>query len=188
MKINSKKKQPNNRINVDRKYAVSLCSTLYLRQVMQALDANRMNKDEMYRQVGEALHLGQALELHIHILISLLNDNFGSDIDQNGLIVKEDKKTLGRLIHELKKYTSLDDAGSEALKDALEKRNYIAHEFFNKNLNAFSNTEEYEKTMIRLIADKKTIAIATAITQGFMMGFCEALKIDVNDIHIKQGI
>ncbi len=147
-----------------------------------------MNKDEMYRQVGEALHLGQALELHIHVLISVLNDNFGSDIEQNGLIVKDDKNTLGRLINELKKHASLDDAGIKALKLALEKRNYIAHNFFNKNINAFSNQEVYEKTMIQLKADTKTIAIATAITQSFMMGFCEALKIDINDIHIKQSI
>ena len=152
------------------------------------LDAIKMNKDEMYRQVGEALHLGQALELHIHVLISVLNDNFGSDIDRNGLIVKDDKKTLGRLIDELKKHASLDDAGSKALKLALEKRNYIAHNFFNKNINAFSNQEVYEKTIIQLKADTKTIAIATAITQAFMLGFCEALKIDINDIHIKQSI
>ncbi len=142
----------------------------------------------MYRQVGEALHLGQVLEIQIHALISLLNKNFGSDINQTGLILFEDKKTLGSLIQELKKHSNLDDKGSQALKKALEKRNYIAHEFFNKNINAFSNDEAYKNTMIKLVADTKTIAIATAMTQAFMCGFSEALNIDINDIHIKQSI
>ena len=149
------------------------------------LDAIMENRDELYRQAGEALHLGQVLELQIRVLISILNNEFGTDLNQDGLILSDDKKTLGRLITELKKHGSLDNAGSEALKKALSKRNYIAHDFFNKNIDAFSNEEAYKKTLSSLKEDTKTIAIATAITSAFVGGFCETLKIDTNEILIK---
>lgn len=152
------------------------------------LDAIMENRHELYRQAGEALHLAQALELNIRVLISLLNSNFGTDLDQDGLILRDDKKTLGRLITELKKHASLDDEGSKALETALEKRNYIAHEFFNRNVSAFSDKEAYKQSLRNLTADTKTIAIATAITQAFMQGFCEALKVDINEILVKQRI
>lgn len=99
-------------------------------------------RNELYKKVGEALHLCQVLELYIRILISIFNDKFGSSLEQEGLILTEDKNTLGKLISELKKYASLDETGSKILAKALEKRNYISHHFFNQNVYGFSKTDK----------------------------------------------
>ena len=143
--------------------------------------------NELYRKVGEALHLCQVLELYIRILISIFNDKFGSSLEQEGLILTEDKYTLGKLINELKKYASLDETGGKILAEALDKRNYISHHFFNKNTYAFSVDEVFEETIIKLTSDTKTIAKAVAMTQGFVEAFSKAFKIDMKDIFVKQS-
>ncbi len=143
---------------------------------------------EIYLQVGEALHLAQTLELYVSVLINILNNRFNSRIDKEKLIVKEDKKTMGKLITELKKHASIDDTGSNILREALDKRNYIAHHFYNQNTYAFSVQEIYESTMERLKEDSKTIATAVAMTQGFVEGFCHAFSIELNDVLVEQDI
>lgn len=147
-----------------------------------------MSRDLLYQKVGEALHLGQVLEIQVRVLISILNENFGSEIDINGLVLQEDKKTLGRLIKELKKHSSIDDAGCDILKIALVKRNYIAHDFFNKNVYAFSDNDFQRQVLEKLDEDTKDIAMATAMTQGFLKGFCSALNIDIKNILVEQTI
>lgn len=147
-----------------------------------------MSRALLYQKVGEALHLGQALELQVRVLISILNDNFDSDIGINGLVLEEDKRTLGRLIKELKKHSSIDDAGCDVLKVALRKRNYIAHDFFNKNVFAFSDNDFQHQVLEKLEEDTKDIATATAMIQGFLEGFCNVLNIDINGVLIEQSI
>lgn len=144
------------------------------------------NRNKLYRQIGETLHLGQVLELQMRVLVSILNDNFGSDLNQDGLILYEDKKTLGFLIKELQKYSSLDEDGGKILKSALESRNYIAHDFFNKNVNAFSDDQEFARVTEKLTKDSKLIAEATAMITAFVNGFCEALQINIEQILVKQ--
>ncbi|PCJ28182.1 MAG: hypothetical protein COA96_01345 [SAR86 cluster bacterium] len=146
-----------------------------------------MNRIELYTLVGETLHLSQVFELHLRILISIFNDNFGTEIDEDALILKEDKKTLGVLLKELKKKTSLDQAGKEIFQEALQKRNYIAHDFFIKNTFAFEGQEEFEIVMEKLKEDQTVIIKATLISQGFVEGICQALKIDKSSILIKQS-
>lgn len=114
-------------------------------------------------------------------------DKFDSSLEQDGLILTEDKKTLGKLIRELKMYSSLDETGSKILAKALEKRNYISHHFFNKNFYAFSNDEIYKETIENLTADTKTIATAVEMVQGFVEAFCKAFKIDMKEILVKQS-
>ncbi len=144
-------------------------------------------RNELYKKVGGALHLCQVLELHIRILISILNDKFGSSLEQDGLILTEDKNTLGKLISELKKYASLDENGSKILAKALEKRNYISHHFFNKNIYAFSNDEIFNETIENLATDTNTIATAVAMVQGFVEAFCKTFKIDMREILVEQS-
>ena len=51
------------------------------------------------------------------------------------------KKTLGRLIRELKKHIDLDNSAEKALKLALDERNFVIHRFFNDNIEQFVTPE-----------------------------------------------
>lgn len=144
--------------------------------------------ENIYQKVGEALHLGQTLEFSTRALISVLNDNFESKIDIDGLIVKSDRKTLGLLINELKQLSKIDDAGCEILKKALNNRNHIAHSFFITNNALFSDASYRSEVMKRLDVDVKNLATGTAIMMGFLEGFCNSLKIDLNTILVPQSI
>lgn len=143
-------------------------------------------RDYLYRAVGEALHLAQTLELHLATLISIANDRFDADIDVDGLIVPDYRQTLGQLVHQLRSIGKLDLNDEQALRDALDKRNHIAHHFFNRNTYAFSVAEVFDTTRSALDADTKAIAIGVALTQGWVLALCDALKIDKRKILFKQ--
>lgn len=144
--------------------------------------------EDIYRKVGEALHMGQTLELLTRTLVAILNDNFDVELKFDALVVSEDRKTLGQLIGLLKIHADIDDAGVCILKQALVKRNYIAHEFYIKNNCLFSDIKHRNMVYQTLEADTKTIAIGTAIMSGFVEGFCKALHIDQTKILVKQNI
>ena len=141
---------------------------------------------ELYKSVGEALHLAQVLELHISTLISILRVRFDVDIDQDKLILREDKKTLGKLLDELKKHGNLDEDGIQVFQNALAMRNYIAHHFFNRNVYAFSDQESFNNAIDSLKDGTKTIAAATALAQGFVEGFCRLFNLKLSDIVVRQ--
>lgn len=144
--------------------------------------------ESIYKKIGEALHLGQTLEFSTRALISVLNDNFDSKIDIDGLIVKSDKKTLGRLIRELKQHAKIDESGCEILENSLNIRNYIAHDYFIKNNALFSDVEYRVHAMNKLESDVKDLAKGTAIMMGFLEGFCRSLNVDLSSILVPQNM
>ncbi len=144
--------------------------------------------DDVYKKVGEALHMGQTLEFLTRTLVAILNDNFDVEIEVEALVIREDRKTLGQLIGLLKSHAYIDDVGASILKQALVKRNYIAHEFYIKNNFLFTDLEHRNKVYQTLVEDTKTIALGTALMSGFVEGFCEALAIDKSKILVKQSI
>ncbi len=144
--------------------------------------------EDVYRKVGEALHMGQTLEFLTRTLVAVFNDNFDVELEIEALVIQEDRKTLGQLIGVLKKHADIDDVGVSLLKKALLKRNYIAHEFYIKNNYLFSDSEHRQKVYEELVEDTKTIAVGVALMSGFVEGFCEALSIDKSKILVKQSI
>ncbi|MEC6907465.1 hypothetical protein VXS04_07245 [Photobacterium piscicola] len=84
--------------------------------------------------------------------------------------------------------SSIDDVGASILKQALVKRNYIAHEFYIKNIYLFPDLEHRNKVYQTLVEDTKTITLGTALMSGFVEGFCEVLAIDKSKILVKQGV
>ncbi|HFQ5433808.1 hypothetical protein [Vibrio vulnificus] len=144
--------------------------------------------DDVYKKVGEALHMGQTLEFLTRTLVAILNDNFDVEIEIEALVIREDRKTLGQLIGLLKSHADIDDVGASILKQALVKRNYVAHEFYIKNIYLFNDLEHRNKVYQTLVEDTKTIALGTALMSGFVEGFCESLAIDKSKVLVKQSI
>lgn len=147
-----------------------------------------MSKDILYRDVGAAIHLAQALELNISTLISIMNRHYSDHLDQTPFVVGNDKRTLGRLIKAIQKRATMDDAGAEALGKALKSRNYLAHEFFTRSTGAFEDNELCVKAIALCEKHAKQVAIGTAISSAFVQSFCEALKIPQSDVLIRQDI
>jgi len=150
-----------------------------------------MSKDRyatLHQTAGEALHMGQVLELNLGILIDLVNRGRGSFVDARKLIVEENKKTLGQLVAELRKRATVSAETEHALSAALEARNYIAHDFFLRVVDAFTNDSTHQQAMELLKGKAKQVAIGAAITQGFVQGLTEHLGGKMADVLIRQDI
>jgi len=117
-----------------------------------------------------------------------MNRHYQAAIEPAPLVVGEDKRTLGQLIREVQRRASLDQVGADALAEALDARNYVAHQFFIRNISAFSDEEICREAIESLKARAKQIAIGAAISSAFVQGFCEALKIEQSDVLIRQDI
>ena len=150
--------------------------------------SNDPSRDVLYRTAGEALHVGQVLEINVRSLIAILNRGSGTDLDADALILAEDKKTLGRLIEKLRPMGQFCSDTETALTIALAARNYIAHDFFIRHNDAFSSDDVMQKAVASLKERKREILIATAITSGFVQGFCQAFNIQLSDVLIRQDI
>lgn len=147
-----------------------------------------MNINRLYGKVGEAIHLAQTLELSIAALVSVLNRQFNSRIDEQQIILGNDRRTLGQLIREMKKHGDFNREATETLSKALEARNYVAHHFFNRNVEALRS--EAGCTLSLALLDKRTkqIAAATAVMGGFVQCFCQTFKIKLSDLLVRQEI
>ena len=146
------------------------------------------SSDALYRTAGEALHVGQVLEVNVRTLISILNTRLAANLDADAIILAEDKRTLGRLIATLRPMAQFCPETEAALAVALSARNHIAHEFFIRHVGAFSNNEDMEEAMFRLHERQKEIVVATAITASFVEGFCKEFNIKLSDVLIRQDI
>jgi hypothetical protein len=149
-------------------------------------EAERRN--ELYRLVGEAVHLSQVLELYVSALLSIVARRFQMSIDVDGLILRDDKKTLGRLITLLRVRGEMSPDGLALLERALNRRNHIAHRFFNRNTYTFTEDHIFEEACCRLQADTAVIAEAAAMMQGFLEAVRQAFGLAEEKILVQQDI
>jgi hypothetical protein len=143
-------------------------------------------RERLYHAVGEAVHLAQTLELHLAVLIRLVNRQLKPSIDPHGLIVPEYRQTLGRLFSELRALGNMDQAGRDGLGEALEARNRITHHFFNRNVHAFVDPSAFEASMKLIDTEKRTLAIGAAISIGWCRAYVDASGVDPGSILIEQ--
>ncbi len=147
-----------------------------------------MNQDYVFREAGEALFLAQGLEMNIRIIVELVNRKSKSKIDVALIVDATEKRTLGQLIHEMKKLGDLDSGAAASLRDALESRNYIAHHFFVRNARALNGGPETKAALEVLKAHTVRIAAATAMASGFVHAFCQSFNVDRSTILVEQDI
>jgi len=145
-----------------------------------------MNTDRLYRDVGEAVHLSQALETSIRALIEVVNQRFDAHIDERQIILAEDRHTLGRLIDELKKHGDLNQGFTDTLSEALAARNYIAHHFFIRSVGAFRDEAGCVSALQLLDERTKQIAAATAVTSGFVRSLSATFNVKLSDVVVRQ--
>jgi hypothetical protein len=138
-----------------------------------------VDTDRLYREVGEAIQVAQMLEASLRALVTVLNRRFDAHIDEQQIILAEDRHTLGRLIEQFKTQAELNDDFVSLLAEALEARNYIAHEFFIRHLSALSDEAAYVPALRILDERTKKIVAAAGVVSGFAKKFAERFGADV---------
>lgn len=144
------------------------------------------DRTQLYSKAGEALHVAQAMDVFISTICAIARDKFDLQLDESSFVVGEHRKTLGRLLNELKDLVTLDDSAIVEISAALEARNYIAHEFFNRNIEAFDSLESYERALLSMDKLLKKVVFGCAITTGFAQGLCQALNLPQSSILVRQ--
>jgi hypothetical protein len=151
-------------------------------------DPDRKLGDRLYHAVGAAMHMAQALELNVIMLITIVNRYFGDNIDRTPYVVGNDKRTLGALIKAIQKHGTLNDAGVQALRKSLDSRNYIAHEFLIRHTSAFVDTDRCNEAVAVCKGHTDTIAAGTALTSRLVKAFYADLKLTGAEILVHQDI
>ena len=100
---------------------------------MEELDADAQQRRETFALYGLAMYHAQCVEKSLAILVSsVFNKEFlPSKPDRREEIQEEVfAKTIGRLLNRLKKQVTLPPNLDKTLIKALQKRNWLAHEYF----------------------------------------------------------
>jgi hypothetical protein len=114
----------------------------------------------IYSEVGAVVQNSQHMEFSIAFSITMLkqlDSSAFSDDEFHGHMDLFSKKTLGRLIGDLKKFVELDDASIEALKLSLNERNYIIHHFFYEDIERLVTIEGRKAMLERVQQARKNM-------------------------------
>lgn len=117
------------------------------------LDPESYRIREVYAYFGLTMYHIQCLERTLAMLVATVYNSNADHItrEQFDTILEINfKKTLGHLIFNIKKSVDLPDDFEKKLADALEKRNFIAHNYFWKRAMKLSHTHGQEEILAEL--------------------------------------
>ena len=116
-----------------------------------------MNEDEHTREVyahfGLAVYQAQVLEhglVNAMVILRIPERNRVTRIDIDDFMGQEFQKTLGNLIHDLKKYTTLPSELEDLLSSALKTRNWLCHHYFRERAEDFMTSSGKSGMIIEL--------------------------------------
>ena len=111
------------------------------------MDASETRKD-LFAWYGAAMYAAQLFEVELVTLLLCLERLTSPRITATKLDRIDDilsRKTLGALLGELKKHTTLDSEFEQLLLSYRDKRNYLAHRFFHENAQRMSTVQGFEE-------------------------------------------
>ena len=98
--------------------------------------------------------------------------------DLGTIKTKLQKKTMGALLNEFRKYVTIDDSMVEqCLYNPLEKRNFLIHRFFLERDEKFRTEKGRMEMMQELLHIQNELEIATKLTNGMRIAVSEALDL-----------
>ena len=110
-------------------------------------------RDEIYRKFGITAEAAQLLELELGTLLMSCHGvkeqlwKEEKNIEANEIYKKINKSTLGMIISEVKKHTSVTDNIESTLAEALRIRNELIHSFYSKHNFKIETDEGREEMM-----------------------------------------
>ena len=125
---------------------------------MNDLDSESYQIREVYALFGLAMYFVQCLERTIGISMVTVYGPGTQKITREQFDISLEsyfKKTLGNLIHEFRKSSTIADDFESTLKEALTKRNWLAHNYFWERAEKFKteNGREDMKEELQKIAN-----------------------------------
>jgi hypothetical protein len=106
----------------------------------------KIREDEapMYLEAGRALMEAQNLEMFLSSLIAIQQSRFPKSTNVprlSDLYAEHDRKTLGRLLKDVKKHVNLDSDFEKDLQQALNYRNLLVHRYFREATERYGYSE-----------------------------------------------
>lgn len=159
---------------------------------------NEMPKDltDLYAEYGITAEKAQVLEVEAgNVALAFVALWVGTDkLDDEkkqfyaSLMDDVNRKTLGKLLKQIKKTTNFDGKGIEIIDEALEKRNYFTHHYFRKHNFAIFN-EEGRKEMVRELKEiQKQLDLAHAFLSSLSSLLSKQSGLAQNEATTKQLI
>jgi hypothetical protein len=148
------------------------------------MDEFHKKKVELLRplmfEAGAALYDCQGLEYGIALLLFHFarHGHPGLDLDALTRIMdNQDKKSLGQLIHMLKKNLRVSPGTETALKEGLDARNLIVHRVLVDNVESFPFPEKRTALIKEIRRLGRKVRDANMMLQPFIFAFSEALGV-----------
>ncbi len=97
------------------------------------LDSEAEQIKEVYAYFGLAMYRAQCLERQLAIVLAT---RYGpgptkiTNVEYDGLLESLFSKTMGRLVRDIGEVAKLSEREEEQLREALNKRNWLAHRYF----------------------------------------------------------
>jgi len=138
-------------------------------------------RKDVFAWYGSAAYAAQLFEVELVILMLcheklIKPDTTNESIDN--LDSRLSRKTMGQLLHELKKRFSISPDFEVLLLSYRDKRNYLAHEFFSENGKNLTSVEGCNKMLVELQGIYESLNEADAIVSKMTENIRKAQGID----------
>ena len=132
----------------------------------------------LFYEFGRAAEMAQVMEMEAGnlalVYATMLVDTSKITDEQRGffgaLVRDVNKRTFGNLLRQIEKMSQIDDGITDAVNHALERRNYLTHEFFRKHNFAIHSVEgrTVMRAEIREIHESLSLAhsVLSSMTQS----------------------
>ncbi len=90
---------------------------------------------------------------------------------------KLQKQTMGALLRALTEYVTVSDTTiTERMTEAVQKRNFLIHDFFLQRRERFSSEQGRMNMLTELLAIERELEQATDLTNGMRVALCRVLE------------
>ena len=135
---------------------------------VKLLDDESYQTREVFAHFGLAMYIAQGLERTLGIALATVYGPGSQKITRSqydDLLESNFRKTLGRLITHIRETVELSEELERMLSEALEKRNWLAHNYFWDRAKTFMS-KEGQHAMIEEL--KETVYFLTDVDSRFM--------------------
>ena len=138
------------------------------------LDPENDQTREVYAHAGLALYMAQVLEhglANVILLARAGSPEFRSSQDYNDALDELLSKTMGEQLRRALELVDFTDEQMSALRDALKKRNFLVHDFFQERIDEFGSVAGKNRMIVELDEIRDALKNIDAEVQEITVGF-----------------
>ena len=143
------------------------------------LESEEGQLNAVFACFGSAAQHSQYYEAALEEFLVVYNETFKKSLtlqDLEAIETKLRKKTIGALLREFRKYVTINDGTIEQFLDnALQKRNFLIHDFFRQRQEKFRTNKGRMEMLAELVGIENELKRATDLINGMRVAISEAL-------------